>query len=162
MAGSLFAVLDRLIGPTGSVIGPTGPLDIKSDGDVIPHVPTGQESGLPAQEMLSQTGMSSHTGKHDPLGAVFQQVQPEIASRQGREKTGYPHTVRKRIKIPCGILIQDGDMSVTLQTIIAYFSSKLAFELKNHIPIKYPPSSRNTHIGRTLRRWSQNRLILNA
>ena len=45
------------------------------------------------------------------------------------------NTVRKRIRIPCGILIQDGDRSVTLQTIIAYFSSKSAFKLKNHVPM---------------------------
>ena len=44
-------------------------------------------------------------------------------------------TVRKRIRIPCGILIQDGDRSVTLQTIIAYFSGKSAFKLKNHVPM---------------------------
>ena len=44
-------------------------------------------------------------------------------------------TVRKRIRIPCGILIQDGDRSVTLQTIIAYLSGKSAFKLKNHVPM---------------------------
>ena len=37
--------------------------------------------------------------------------------------------------IPCGILIQDGDRSVTLQTIIAYFSGKSAFKLENHVPM---------------------------
>ena len=44
-------------------------------------------------------------------------------------------TVRKRIRIPCGILIQDGDRSVTPQTIIAYFSSKSAFKLTNYVPM---------------------------
>ena len=44
-------------------------------------------------------------------------------------------TVRKRIRITCGILIQDGDRSVTLQTIIAYFSSKSAFKLRYYVPM---------------------------
>ena len=44
-------------------------------------------------------------------------------------------TVRKRIRIPCGILIQDGDRSVTLQANIAYFFSKSAFKLKNYVPM---------------------------
>ena len=56
-------------------------------------------------------------------------------------------TVRKRIRILCGILIQDGDRSVTLQTIIAYFSSKSAFKLKNHVPMNQiePPLHPETH-----------------
>ena len=44
-------------------------------------------------------------------------------------------TVRKRIRIPCGILIKDGDRSVTLQTNTAYFSSQSAFKLKNYVPM---------------------------
>ena len=93
--------------------------EIESRAWILPILMRSHDTISEDGEIIRRRYMSERTGKngHCYLEMVSHMVDWVFTASYSSSS----FTVRKRIRIPYGILIQDGDRSVTLQTNFAYF-----------------------------------------